>query len=100
MTESNPYVSHLMQKGYSAAECRTPAPRRTFSCTIGMRTFETEEQYQKALADTSELEEFLYDKCRQDPDLLATIICEYVWNLTPIKRTELEDLLANNFGDD
>jgi hypothetical protein len=51
MTSSNPYVQHLEQKGYSAAECRTPAPRRTFPCTIGMRTFETEEQYQEALAD-------------------------------------------------
>jgi hypothetical protein len=51
MTSSNPYVQHLEQKGYSAAECRTPAPKRTFPCTIGMRTFETEEQYQEALAD-------------------------------------------------
>jgi hypothetical protein len=51
MTSSNPYVQHLEQKGYSAAECRTPAPRRTFPCTIGLRTFETEEQYQEALAD-------------------------------------------------
>ena len=47
-----------------------------------------------------ELEEFLYEKCREDHDLLATIISEYVWNLTPIKRTELEDFLSNNFGDD
>ena len=52
MTQSNPYVAHLMQKGYSAAECRTSAPaRRTFPCTIGLRTFETEEHYQEALAD-------------------------------------------------
>jgi len=52
MTQTNPYVAHLMQKGYSAAECRTSAPaRRTFTCTIGLRTFETEEQYQEALED-------------------------------------------------
>jgi len=51
MTDSNPYVQHLQQKGYSAAECRTPAPRKTFPCTIGLRTFETEEEYKEALAD-------------------------------------------------
>lgn len=51
MTQSNPYVQHLMEKGYSAAECRTPAPRKTFPCTIGLRTFETEEEYLEALAD-------------------------------------------------
>jgi hypothetical protein len=50
--------------------------------------------------DLTELEFFLNEKCREDPDLLATIISEYVWNLTPIKRTELEDFLSNNFGDD
>jgi hypothetical protein len=50
--------------------------------------------------DLTELEFFLNEKCGEDPDLLATIISEYVWNLTPIKRTELEDFLSNNFGDD
>ena len=48
----------------------------------------------------TELEFFLYEKCREDPDLLATIISEYVWSLTPTKLTELEDFLTNNFGDD
>ena len=47
----------------------------------------------------TELEDLLYEKCRQDPDLLATIISEYVWNLTPEKLTELQDLIINNFGD-
>ena len=47
-----------------------------------------------------ELEEFLYESCRQDPDLLATIISEYVWNLDNTKLAELEDFLANNFGDE
>jgi hypothetical protein len=51
MTQSNPYVAHLMQKGYSAAECRTPAPKRTFPLTLGARTYYSEEQYQEALAD-------------------------------------------------
>ena len=48
----------------------------------------------------SELEEFLYDKCREDPDLLATIINEYVCSLSDSKLIELEDFLSNNFGDD
>ena len=44
--------------------------------------------------------EFLYDKCRQDPDLLATIIDEYLTSLSDSKLDELEDFLSNNFGDD
>jgi len=47
-----------------------------------------------------ELEEFLYEKCRQDPDLLATIINEYVCSLSDSKLIELEDFLTNNFGDE
>ena len=47
-----------------------------------------------------ELEEFLYEKCRQDPDLLATIIDEYLTSLSDSKLDELEDFLSNNFGDD
>ena len=48
----------------------------------------------------TELEEFLYEKCRQDPDLLATIINEYVTSLSDNKLIELEDFLSNNVGDD
>jgi hypothetical protein len=48
----------------------------------------------------TELEFFLNEKCREDPDLLATIVSEYVWGLTPTKLAELEDFLSNNFGDD
>jgi hypothetical protein len=48
----------------------------------------------------TELADFLYEKCRQDPDLLATIINEYVWSLSDNKLIELEDFLSNNFGDD
>ena len=47
----------------------------------------------------TELFEFLYDKCRQDPDLLATIIDEYLVSLSDSKLIELEDFLTNNFGD-
>jgi len=43
--------------------------------------------------------EFLYEKCREDPDLLATIIDEYLTALSESKLTELEDFLSNNFGD-
>lgn len=43
--------------------------------------------------------EFLYDKCRQDPDLLATIIDEYLTTLSDSKLDELEDFLVNNFGE-
>ena len=46
-----------------------------------------------------ELEEFLYDKCREDPDLLATVISEYVMSLSDSKLDELTDFLVNNFGD-
>ena len=48
----------------------------------------------------TELEEFLYDKCRENPDLLATIINEYVTSLSDNKLIELEDFLTNNFGDE
>jgi hypothetical protein len=47
-----------------------------------------------------ELEQFLYEKCREDSDLLATIISEYVCSLSDNKLIELEDFLSNNFGDD
>jgi|TARA_R100000027_G_scaffold64198_1_gene57486 hypothetical protein len=48
----------------------------------------------------TELEEFLYDKCREDPDLLSTIISEYITSLSDVKLIELEDFLVNNFGED
>jgi hypothetical protein len=49
---SNPYVDHLIEKGYTEQECRSArSPKRTFPCTIGLRTFNTEEEYQDALHD-------------------------------------------------
>ena len=49
---SNPYVAQLIEKGYTEQECRSArAPKRTFPCTIGSRTFQTEEAYQDALHD-------------------------------------------------
>ena len=52
------------------------------------------------MTDRTEIEFFLNEKCREDPDLLATIISEYVWSLSNSKLDELEDFLSNNFGDD
>jgi hypothetical protein len=52
------------------------------------------------MTNRTELEHFLYEKCREDSDLLATIISEYVWNLSESKLIELEDFLTNNFGDE
>ena len=48
----------------------------------------------------TELEFFLNEKCKEDSDLLATIISEYVSSLSDSKLEELEDFLTNNFGDD
>ncbi len=52
------------------------------------------------MTNRTELEWILKEKCREDPDLLATIISEYVWNLSQSKLEELEDFMVNNFGDD
>ena len=51
MTHSNPYVQTLLEKGYTVAETRTPAPKRSFPYTVGYRTFQTEEEYEEAIAD-------------------------------------------------
>ena len=51
------------------------------------------------MRNRSELEFFLNEKCRENPDLLSTVISEYVWNLSESKLDELEDFLSNNFGD-
>ena len=52
------------------------------------------------MTDKVELFEFLYSKCREDYDLLAMIVDEYVTSLSDNKRIELEDFLVNNFGDE
>ena len=51
------------------------------------------------MSNTSELEEFLYDSCRQDPDLLQQIVVEYIDSLDDAQKVDLEDFLTNNFGD-
>jgi hypothetical protein len=52
------------------------------------------------MTNRTELEDLLYGVCREDPDLLATIISEYLCSLSDSKLIELEDFLTNNFGDD
>jgi len=47
VTSQNPYVQQLQQQGKEPS--KAAASRRTFPCTIGARTFHTEEQYQEAL---------------------------------------------------
>jgi hypothetical protein len=48
----NVYEKQLVQKGYSLSEIRaTKAPKREFPCTIGARYFESEAEYNEALAD-------------------------------------------------
>ena len=49
----NPYTQTLVQKGYTVAETRQTSVTRkkTFPCTIGLRTFQTQEEYDEALAD-------------------------------------------------
>lgn len=52
MKNANPYVQTLLEQGYSVAETRQARkPARTFPCTIGWRTFETEEAYNEAVAE-------------------------------------------------
>ena len=54
--------------------------------------------------DTDPLYDFhsvlIYEKCRKDPDLLATVLHEYLKNMSPERRIECEDFMVNNFGDD
>lgn len=49
---SNPYAAQLIEKGYTEQEIRqTRVSKQTFPCTIGLRTYNTEEEYQNALHD-------------------------------------------------
>jgi hypothetical protein len=45
----NPYAQQIIAQGKEPSNA--PAPKRTFPCTIGARTFETEAEYREALAD-------------------------------------------------
>ena len=48
-TVSNPYAQQVLAQGRDLSNA--PARKREFPCTIGARTFETEAEYQEALAD-------------------------------------------------
>lgn len=52
MNDMNIYEKQLVQKGYSLSEIRaTKAPKREFPYTVYGRTFETEAEYDEAIAD-------------------------------------------------
>ena len=46
---SNPYAQQVLAQGRDLSNA--PARKREFPCTIGLRTFQTEEEYNEALAD-------------------------------------------------
>ena len=48
-TVSNPYAQQVLAQGRDLSNA--PAPKREYPRTVGLRTFQTEEEYQEALAD-------------------------------------------------
>ena len=48
-TTSNPYAQQILAQGRDLSNAA--APKRQFPCTIGLRTFQTEEEYNEAIAD-------------------------------------------------
>ena len=46
---TNPYAQQVIAQGRDLSNA--PAPKREYPRTIGLRTFQTEEEYQEALAD-------------------------------------------------
>ena len=46
---SNPYVAQILSQGKEPS--KAPAPKATYPRTIGARVFQTEADYQEALAD-------------------------------------------------
>jgi len=54
MTHSNPYVQTLIEMGYDEKDCQTVAVagvKKTFPLNIHGRIFNTQEEYNEALAD-------------------------------------------------
>ena len=54
MTITNPYVETLVEMGYDRADCETVAAAgvdKTFPLTIHGRVYNTQEEYDEALAD-------------------------------------------------
>ena len=51
---NNPYVATLVEMGYDEADCRVVASagvKKTFPLNIHGRVFDTQEEYDEALAD-------------------------------------------------
>ena len=54
MTIANPYVENLIEMGYDRADCETVAAAgvdKTFPMTIHGRVYNTQQEYDEALAD-------------------------------------------------
>jgi len=54
MTHSNPYVQNLIEMGYDEKDCETVAVagvKKTFPLNIHGRIYNTQEEYNEALAD-------------------------------------------------
>jgi hypothetical protein len=51
MKTNNPYVATLLEMGYDKADCQTPAPKATYPREIHGRVYNTEAEYNEALAD-------------------------------------------------
>jgi len=51
MKNSNPYVQYLLEKGYTVAETRRPAATKQFPLTMYGRTFDTQAEYDEAIAE-------------------------------------------------
>jgi len=49
MKTSNPYVNNLLDSGYDIKDTHVSATKKTFSCVIHGRQFDTEEQYLEEL---------------------------------------------------
>jgi hypothetical protein len=49
MTASNPYVAQILSQGKDPS--KAPAPKATYPRTVGARVYQTEAEYQEALAD-------------------------------------------------
>ena len=51
MKNNNPYVQTLLEKGYTVAETRRPAATKQFPLTMYGRTFDTQAEYDEAIAE-------------------------------------------------
>ena len=52
------------------------------------------------MKNLTELEEFLHEKCMENPALLDVVISEYIKSLSESELIGLQEFLSNNFGDE